>query len=151
MKQFLKSLSLVFAAGCFGALVSSIQVFLFGHFGVTEHFGVKMAPEFVPMWLYPRIVWGGIWGAILLIPTWRNLPWLRILIFSIGPTIDQLFWVFPFKLAKGFLDFSSVYSRLGSWPFQTSCGPFSLKSGFGLLLVNGKQARIVMANPQIYF
>jgi len=103
MKNVLKFLSCVFSAGGFGGLANSIEVFLVGHFGVTAAFGVKMAPEFMPMWLYPRIVWGGIWGLTLLIPIWRNKPWFRVLIFSLGPTIVQLLWVFPFKLAKGFL------------------------------------------------
>jgi hypothetical protein len=103
MKKVLRSLSFAFSAGCFGGLVNSAEVFLVGHFGVTDAMGVKMAPEFMPMWLYPRIVWGGIWGFTFLIPTWPNKPWLRILIFSLGPTIGQLFVVFPYKLAKGFL------------------------------------------------
>ncbi|MFA6222529.1 MAG: hypothetical protein WC647_09455 [Desulfomonilaceae bacterium] len=103
MKNVLRSLSFVFSAGCFGGLVNSLEVFLVGHFGVTEAMGVKMAPEFMPMWLYPRIVWGGVWGFTFLIPAWRNKPWIRILIFSLGPTIGQLFVVFPYKLAKGWL------------------------------------------------
>ncbi len=103
MKNVLRSLSFVFSAGCFGGLVNSIEVFLVGHFGVTEAMGVKMAPEYMPMWLYPRIVWGGVWGFTFLIPAWRNKPWIRILIFSLGPTIGQLFVVFPYKLAKGWL------------------------------------------------
>jgi hypothetical protein len=84
-------------------LANSIEVFLVGHFGVTAALGVKMAPEFMPMWLYPRIVWGGLWGLTFLIPVWRNKPWLRILVFSLSPSIVQLFVVFPYKMAKGFL------------------------------------------------
>ncbi len=94
-------LSLVFAAGCLGALANSLTVWLFGQWDITQALGVAIAPALTPAWLYPRIVWGGIWGALFLSPLPRLRWWLRGLVFSLGPTLVQLFIVFPVKADKG--------------------------------------------------
>jgi len=54
--------SLVFAAGCIGGLANSISVWGMGKLGITGAMGVSIAPDWSPAWLYPRIVWGGLWG-----------------------------------------------------------------------------------------
>ena len=94
-------MSMVFGAGCLGGLVNSLAVWIFGIFGITAAFGVKIAPQLTPPWLYPRIVWGGIWGLLFLLPLMKKSILLRGLIFSIGPTLVQLFIVFPMKANKG--------------------------------------------------
>ncbi len=101
MAQFLRSVSLVFAAGVFGALLNSVAAWLFGAFGVTAALGIKMAPALTPEWLYPRLVWGGLWGVLFLLPVLRDAPVLRGLLWSVGPTLVQLFVVFPLKAHKG--------------------------------------------------
>ena len=101
MKNLTKKLSLVFAAGCIGGLLNSLAVWIFGEIGITSAFGVKIAPQLSASWLYPRIVWGGIWGFLFLLPLMENRFLFRGWIFSLGPTIVQLFVVFPMKAGKG--------------------------------------------------
>jgi hypothetical protein len=101
MSSFAKKITLVFAAGCLGALLNSLAVWLGGELGITSGFGVKMAPTLSPQWLYPRIVWGGIWGFLFLLPLMRNRILSRGLILSLGPTLVQLFVVFPLNAHKG--------------------------------------------------
>jgi hypothetical protein len=103
MKNFFKNLSLVFASGVFGALVNSAVLWLFGRAGITAELGVKLAPSFTPAWLYPRLVWGGIWGILFLLPLAQNRPIQQGLLLSLGPTIVQLFVVFPYQLNKGMM------------------------------------------------
>ena len=103
MQFNIKLLSAVFAAGCLGGLVNSLAVWLFGSVGITSAFGVKIAPTLSAAWLYPRIVWGGIWGALFLLPLFENRIVLRGLFFSLGPTLVQLLVVFPLKANKGFM------------------------------------------------
>jgi hypothetical protein len=67
MRNLAKKTSLVFAAGCLGGLVNSLAVWIFGDFGITAALGVKIAPQLSPAWLYPRLVWGGIWGLLFLL------------------------------------------------------------------------------------
>lgn len=101
MKNLAKKLSLVFAAGCIGGLLNSLAVWIFGEIGITSAFGVKIAPQLSATWLYPRIVWGGIWGVLFLLPLMEKRFLYRGLICSLGPTIVQLFIVFPIKAGKG--------------------------------------------------
>ncbi len=108
MKKLVQSLSLTFAGGCLGGLVNSLCVWLMGALGVTLALGVKLAPGLTPAWLYPRVVWGGLWGFLFLFPTKLWLP-ARALLFSLGPTLVQLFIVFPFQAKKGMLGLQLGY------------------------------------------
>jgi hypothetical protein len=101
MNKLTRNILLVFSAGCAGGLANSIVVWVFGLLGITTLFGVNIAPTLTPAWLYPRIVWGGIWGFLFLIPLLQHKYLLRGALFSLGPTIVQLFIVFPLKAHKG--------------------------------------------------
>ena len=105
MNNLAKKLSLVFAAGCLGGLLNSLAVWIFGEIGITPALGVKIAPPLSAPWLYPRLVWGGIWGLLFLLPLMQKRFLYRGLIFSLGPTIVQLFIVFPMKASKGVMGF----------------------------------------------
>ena len=101
MTNIFRTLSLVFAAGCVGAVANSLAVWLFGDLGINAALGVKIAPKLTPAWLYPRIVWGGIWGSLFLLPILRNSFITRGLLYSLGPSLVMLFIVFPMKAKKG--------------------------------------------------
>jgi putative flippase GtrA len=58
----MKKLMIYFAAGCLGALANSLLLWLAGEYAITKALGVSIAPALTPAWLYPRIVWGGLWG-----------------------------------------------------------------------------------------
>ena len=103
MKKLAKRLTLIFAAGCLGGLANSLAVWLFGAYGVTKTLGVRIAPDLSPAWLYPRLVWGGIWGLVFLLPVFRSSVLKRGLLLSLGPTIIQLFVVFPYKADQGMM------------------------------------------------
>jgi len=95
-------LSLLFAAGCLGGLLNSLVVWGCAQAGISSALGVAIAPHLTSAWLYPRIIWGGIWGLMFLLP-WHRRAWLlRGLVFSLGPTLVQLFIVFPYQADKGF-------------------------------------------------
>ena len=97
----MKKLLIFFAAGCLGALANSITVWLFGKFGITSSFGVSIAPSLTPAWLYPRLVWGGIWGLLFILPIFQSKLLVKGTILSLFPTAVQLFVVFPIKAHKG--------------------------------------------------
>jgi hypothetical protein len=105
MNKIAKKLSLVFAAGCLGGLLNSLAVWIFGVIGITPALGVKIAPSLSALWLYPRLVWGGIWGLLFLLPLMQKRFLYRGLIYSLGPTIVQLFIVFPMKAGQGVMGF----------------------------------------------
>ena len=103
MKRLAKRLTVIFAAGCLGGLANSLAVWLFGAYGVTKTLGVRISPDLSPTWLYPRLVWGGIWGLLFLLPVFRSSVLKRGLLLSLGPTIIQLFVVFPYKADQGMM------------------------------------------------
>ncbi len=103
MGNLAKKITMVFGAGCLGGLVNSLTVWIFGVYGIASAFGVKIAPQLSAPWLYPRVVWGGIWGLLFLLPLMQKRFLLRGLIFSLGPTLVQIFIVFPMKANKGLM------------------------------------------------
>ncbi len=124
----LRNCAFAYAAGGVGGLANSIAVWLFGAIGITAALGVAISPALTPPWLYPRLVWGGIWGALLLLPILHNRVVLRGLLFGLGPTIVQLGIVFPVKAQKGMLGldlgtltpvfvliFNSVWGIVAAW------------------------------------
>lgn len=101
--QLIQRMSLAFASGCVGGLLNSLVLWFFGARGINQLLGVKLAPELTPAFLYPRLVWGGLWGLLFLL-SWRSQNIFRQgLIYSLGPTLGQLFLVFPYKANKGLL------------------------------------------------
>lgn len=97
----MKKLLIFFAAGCVGALGNSLAVWQFGQLGITSAFGVSIAPSLTPGWLYPRIVWGGLWGLLFILPLLQSRLLLKGAVLSLFPTLVQLFVVFPFMANKG--------------------------------------------------
>ncbi len=102
MKKLARRISLLFAAGVMGALINSLVVWVFGAKGITPGFGVAIAPALTATWLYPRLVWGGLWGFLFLFPLLENRVLARGLVLSLGPSLVQLFIIFP-NAGKGFL------------------------------------------------
>ena len=103
MKRLVTKMSLAFASGCLGGLLNSFAVWFLGIKGVPALLGVRIAPHWSPSWLYPRLIWGGIWGALFLLPVLRKSVFGRGLLFSLGPTLVQLLYIFPMVAGKGML------------------------------------------------
>lgn len=97
----MKKLFIFFTAGCIGALANSLVVWQFGQLGISGMLGVGIAPSLSPAWLYPRIVWGGLWALLFILPLMRSRLLYKGLVLSLIPTAVQLFVVFPFKAGKG--------------------------------------------------
>ena len=97
----MKKILIYFAAGCLGALANSLAVWFFGDFGIMKIFSVSISPTLSPGWLYPRIVWGGIWGLLFALPLLNSKLIRKGSLLSLFPTAVQLFIVFPYKANKG--------------------------------------------------
>jgi len=100
-RSFLQNFAFAFSAGALGGLANSLVVWFLGAAGITAALGVAIVPEMTPAWLYPRLVWGGLWGGLLLLPLLSGAPLKRGLLFGLGPAWVQLFIVFPYKAEKG--------------------------------------------------
>ncbi len=98
-----RDLSIAFAAGCLGALINSLAVWAAGEYGLNARLGVAIHPELSAAWLYPRLVWGGLWGLLLVLPWLPHRALLRGLVFSLAPTLFALLYFYPYRLHKGML------------------------------------------------
>lgn len=107
LARVLDRLSICLAAGAFGAIINSLVVWYFGRKGIPQRFGVTIAPALSAGFLYPRLVWGGIWGVLFSVPLWRDGFWTGVfsrgILFSLLPTLFQLFYVFPVLMGKGMM------------------------------------------------
>lgn len=98
-------LAVCFTAGLLGGLANSIFVWAGGEWGLTALLGVKIAPSLKLSWLYPRMVWGGIWGVPYFFtvgaPRYRR-QWIRkALLISLLPSAVMLCYIFPNLKSKG--------------------------------------------------
>ena len=92
-----RQLSLAFAAGVVGALANSAFLWAAAASGLTEALGVRIAAPFTSAWLHPRIVSGGIWGLLFLLPLASQRWVAQGLALSLFPTLVQLFVIFPYR------------------------------------------------------
>jgi hypothetical protein len=93
-----------------GAIVNSLVAWQIGLLGLPELLGVQMAPRLSAAWLYPRMIWGGLWGLayFLAVGTHNSRRhWARKgLLISLLPTAFQLLIVFPQWTGHGLFGFS---------------------------------------------
>ena len=102
----MKNALVVFAAGCLGALIQIFAMNLAAHYGLIHSFGVQMGASFSSYWMYPRIVWGGLWGFVFLLSVLSGSLIIRSFLLCLIPTFVQLFIIFPFYEHKGFAGLS---------------------------------------------
>ena len=83
------------------AVADSVPVWGMGKLGITGARGVNIAPDWSSVWFYPRLVWGGLWVFLFLLPYLQDSILIRGMIYSLGSTFVVLFIVFPFQAHKG--------------------------------------------------
>ena len=113
MRNLARRGSAVFAAGAVGGFANAVVLFLFGQWGVPRLLGVALAPGWSWPWLYQRLVWGGVWGALFLVLPrgfWWCSPWWRT------RELSAWSWALP---------------RRCSWRSTTPRGGFRLLGGSG--------------------
>lgn len=98
----LRNISLAFTGGAIGALLDSFNIWFMGKVGISDLIGITMQPEFTGPWVYKRMIWGGIWMLLLILPVLKIRPYARGMLFSLVPSAMMLFMVFP-SMNKGLL------------------------------------------------
>lgn len=72
MRNWLRDLALCFAAGCAGALIRGAVAWGAARLGVKVLIGAHGANALNAGVLYPRLIWGGLWAALFLLPFLRG-------------------------------------------------------------------------------
>ena len=91
-----RRISIVFSAGALGVLLNALLFWLFGMVGITALVGMHAPIKWDPQHIYWGVTWGGIWGAMFLLPWLKGSVVLRGLLFSIAPTLVA--WLVVFHL-----------------------------------------------------
>lgn len=99
--KIVRNISGAFTGGALGALLDSFNIWAMGQAGISDFIGITMKPAFTAPWAYKRMIWGGIWMLLLLLPILRNRIILRGMLFSLVPSAMMLFVVLP-NMGKGF-------------------------------------------------
>ncbi|MGF1761731.1 hypothetical protein L4D76_28325 [Photobacterium sagamiensis] len=100
--KIVRNISLAFTGGAIGAFIDSFNIWFMGKVGISDFIGITMKPEFTSSWLYSRMIWGGIWMLLLLIPLLKKRIYIRGMLFSLAPSAMMLFMVLP-SMGKGVL------------------------------------------------
>lgn len=95
--------SLSFASGCVGALVMSVCMWFFGAIGICENYEVNLHPDMSQAWLFPKIIYGGLWALLLVLPWWESSTILKALCTAFVPLFYQLFVSFPIFEGQGLM------------------------------------------------
>ncbi|MGD8177124.1 hypothetical protein [Marinimicrobium sp. ARAG 43.8] len=97
----MKKILMTFGAGALGGLGKCLVMWLFGLYGISQMLGVSIAPGLSAHWLYPHIVWGGLWGFLFLLPVLHGRLLPQTLVLSLFPTLVQLFVIYPYQTRYG--------------------------------------------------
>ena len=104
MPTFLHRAHHCFAAGALAGLVTSVLIWIASQSGAFLVLGVPIVIELSPSWVYMRVVWGGMWGVIFVLPVLVSWPgWRRGLIFGLAPAAATLLLFNPIKDGIGLL------------------------------------------------
>jgi hypothetical protein len=76
MRRWLHDLALCFAAGAAGGAAKGLLVWGCKYFAVSAALAGYLASALHPPGLYARIVWGGLYGLLFLLPVARGSVWL---------------------------------------------------------------------------
>ncbi len=98
--KLIRNISGAFTGGVLGALLDSFNIWAMGKAGISDLIGITMKPEFTAPWAYKRMIWGGIWMLLLLIPILNSRTILRGMLVSLVPSAMMLFVVLP-SMGKG--------------------------------------------------
>jgi len=101
--QGIHGLSLSYAAGAVGGVVCCILIWFSGEIGFAKEYGINIHPQLTPAYMYPKLVWGGLWGLAFSLPLFERYVVLRGLPLSLLPTLFQLFVVYPIFENQGIM------------------------------------------------
>ena len=94
-------MSAAFTGGAIGGFVDSVNIWMMGKSGISDMIGLTMKPAFTAPWLYQRMVWGGLWMLLLMLPFCGKGFFCVGCLLSLLPSTMMLFFG-PTRDARGF-------------------------------------------------
>lgn len=122
-----------FSSGAIGGLANTVVIAVLGLAGVTAMLGIKMPPPEMPAFLYKQIIWGGLWGLLLVTPVLKDSWWQRGLLLGTMATAVHLFYFLPQNPNAGILGLNAgamtpvliisvtwIYGVVASWFYRST-------------------------------
>ena len=107
MKRTSALVSVSFCAGLLAAIVSTAFAWICIHYGLTDFAGVNLRTSLSLSALYPKMIWGGLWGlcySLTVVHIRTRKHWVRKgMVISLLPTLYQLFVIYPYQTPYGSL------------------------------------------------
>lgn len=100
MGNMLRSCALAYSAGTLGGIANFLFGMAMGSLGVMSALGINLPAGPFPATLYNKMVWGGLWGAMLFVPITGGIL-SRGFWIGLAPTLIAGLVVFPMKAHKG--------------------------------------------------
>lgn len=72
MSNVARAVALCFAAGAAAGFLKCVAAWLTLRYGVAAQLGAHVVGSLSPVVIYPRVVIGGLWGLLFLLPMARN-------------------------------------------------------------------------------
>lgn len=72
MSNALRGVALCFAAGAAAGFIKCVAAWLLVRYGIAAQLGASVLGSLSPVVLHPRIVIGGLWGLLFLLPMARS-------------------------------------------------------------------------------
>jgi hypothetical protein len=95
----LRAVALCFGGGGAGGLAKCGAAWLSARYGFSAQLGAQVSGALVPAVIYPRVVIGGLWGALFLLPMARGSVWLGGLLFGLLAAAIELL-AFPLMAGR---------------------------------------------------
>lgn len=89
------------AAAALGAAIMCVAMWLATRYGLMKALNVAIAGSVSPAWMYPRIVHGGLWGLLFLLPIFSSSLLARSFVIALIPSLVHLFIIYPYYQGKG--------------------------------------------------
>jgi hypothetical protein len=93
--RLFRHLSIAFAAGALGAIVLGIFLLVLRDTGTLANLGIRTPPARMPQFLYSRMVWGGIWALLFVLPVMTRQWLLRGVVVGVLASLAAIFYFNP--------------------------------------------------------
>ena len=126
----LPNLFRAFSSGTIGGIANVAAIAILGVTGIIALMGINAPDPEMPDFLYKQMVWGGLWGLLLVTPVLKDSWWQRGLLLGVLATGAALFYFAPqgpagmMALNLGnltpvlFLAVNWVYGLAAAWVYQ---------------------------------
>ncbi len=91
----LPNLFRAFSSGAIGGVANVAAIAILGATGIIALMGIKAPDPQMPAFLYKQMVWGGLWGLLLVTPVLKDSWWQRGLLLGVLASGAALFYFLP--------------------------------------------------------